>query len=105
MFDFLNKPYDNELNAFAEHWCGPRLYETHKETLVAKYLSDNDDDGQTVEVYCTAAPARFYKIKVLEGKDSIGRALPARELITGSGEAQLAADIALAISIGMLGIH
>lgn len=105
MFDTLLTPYDSELLAFGSNWRGPRQYELHREALVAVYRSADDDDGQTVEVYCTAMPARFYTIRALAGLNSVGDAKEPWEFRTGSSQAQLAADIAKAASEGMLGFH
>ncbi len=98
-------PYPEEIAAFGEAWIGPERYETHKETLIARYESPDDEDGQTVEIYCIAMPARFYTIRALEGPNSIGERQAAFEFRTGSSMAQLAADMGKAISEGMLGLH
>ncbi len=106
MFDSLRIPYQHEVLAFGENWCGPHTYEMYKEQLVARYESSDENDGQTVEVYCTIAPARFYTIKVLEGRDSVGNKKAAYAFQTGSGldMAKLAANMGEAISEGMLGL-
>ena len=72
LFGTLDRPYEDELRAFGSNWCGPESYEIHKETLVARYESDICSDGQTVEVYCVAMPARFYIIRALAGANSVG---------------------------------
>lgn len=105
MFDELYTPYDTELAAFNRHWCGPYKYESWKETLVARYEKEEVGDGQTVEIYCTAAPARFYTIRALAGKNSVGEPQAAYELGTGSSGDKLAAAIGSAISQGMLALH
>ena len=103
--DELNVPYDEELTAFNRQWCGPDKYETHKETLVARYEAQGD--GQPVEIYCTAMPARFYTLKALAGKDSVGEPIAPFEFGTGSGieMARLVAQMGKAIAAGMLGWH
>jgi hypothetical protein len=104
MIDSMYVPYDRERRAFGNKWCGPDKYESWVETLVARYEKDPlDGDGQTVEVYCTAAPARFYRLKVLPSPDSINNQQAGFEITTGSGAGELAASIAEAISQGMLG--
>ena len=97
------EPYASELEAFGDHWCGPEKYVEWVKHLIAMY--DPQEDGARVEVYCQAAPARFYTIKVFPRKDYEGNLVPGYTLGTGSGEDQLAADIALAISGGMLGLE
>lgn len=105
MLDSLLKPYDDELQAFGGNWCGPAAYELHTETLVARYESGDHDDGQTVEVYCTAMPARFYTILALPGVNSVGESIDPWEFVTGSSQETLAANIARAASEGLLGFR
>lgn len=103
-FDSLYVPYPSEIAVFGQHWCGPVKYEHMKNVLVAKYQKESRD-GQTVHVYCCAAPARFYILKVKAGKNSVGRRQKAWELGTGSSADTMAAQIAEAISGGMLALH
>lgn len=103
MIESLYKPYDNEISAFGSHWCGPEAYESWKEALVAEYVSGDDDDGQSVNVYCAAAPARFYRLEVLPGVNSVGKQQAGYEVATGSGCYRLSAELAKAISEGMIG--
>ena len=105
MFENTYPPYDHERAIFGDAWCGPELYEHGKECLVARYLSEDDSDGQSVEIYCTPMPARFYTIRALEGPNSIGEIQPGFEFETGSSMAQLAADIGQAVADGMLGLR
>lgn len=100
MLDELFEPYASELEAFGEYWCGPEKYVEWVKHLIAMY--DPQEGGARVEVYCEAAPARFYTIKVFARKDYEGKQHPAYTLSTGSSQHQLAADIARAISEGML---
>lgn len=106
-FDCLNKARPDEIAAFGSHWCGPVKFEMRKETLVARYESLADGDGQTCEVYCTAAPARFYTLKMIADKNSAGEPLLPWQMGTGSGcrMAELAANMAHAIADGMLSLH
>ncbi len=105
MLDELLAPYDEEIAAFNRNWIGPAKYESHKETLVARY--DAEGDGQPVEIYCTAMPARFYTLKALAGKNSIGKLIAPFEFMTGSGgeAAKLIAQMGKAIASGMLGFN
>ena len=105
LFDFMYKPYGTEKAAFGDAWCGPHRYQHGVPSLVAKYDAGRGGDGQSVEVYGIALPARFYTIKVLGGVNSVGETLPPWELGTGSSEAELAASIALAVSTGMLNLN
>ena len=99
----LDKPYVEEKEAFGSHWCGPHKYEHATEVLVARYESESHCDGQTVEVFCTPMPARFYTVKAQNDVSSVGRPYALWECGTGSGQAELAANIAEAVSTGMLG--
>ena len=98
--DELYKPQAYELEAFGDNCCGPEQYEHWEKHLIAMY--DPEEDGARVEVYCEAAPARFYTIKVFPHRDYKGNLVPGYTLGTGSGEARLTADIARAISERML---
>lgn len=102
IFDHLYAPYDHEVLAFGEHWLGLQRYKPWQETLIAQYIKPEGSDGQTVMVYGCAGPARFYKLYMLAGTNSVGEPKEAWELDTGSGQHQLVADMAKAISEGML---
>ena len=102
MFDDLYKPYKSEREAFKENWRGPDVYKHGKHAFIAAYNKPKDSDGQSVDVFCCPMPARFYILKARVSKDSMGRAQPAYEVSTGSGEAELISKIAEAISEGML---
>jgi hypothetical protein len=98
-------PDVDEIEAFGAAWCGPELYQMRKAQLVARYESQDDEDGQTVEIFCTPMPARFYSIRVLEAPLRNGGIRPAYEFGTGSSMANLAAQIGEAIANGMLGLQ
>lgn len=95
----------DERQPFGERWSGPKKFQPWLKTLIATYEKRLDSDGQTVEVYGLAAPARFYELQVLAGEDSCHRPLDPWNLATGSGMAQLAANLAQAISEGMLSLR
>ena len=103
MLDFLYEPYEDERQTFGSHWCGPTVYKHCEEVLVALYYADEGGDGQNVEVHCTAAPARFYTLKVIPGFNSIGEPKAGYEVHLGSGQAELAVQLAELITDGMLG--
>lgn len=104
MFDILDKPYDWELNTFGKNWCGPTKYTNWKRELVAKFpKSPSDGDGQSVEVYCTPAPARFYELVALPEPNSVGDPQEGFVVSFGSGQWELAKQVAVAISEGMIG--
>ena len=102
-FDFLYSTRRGDREHFGEHWIGPEVFEHFQETLIARYEAESDSDGQTVEVYCEAAPARFYTLKVLSGPNSIGESQNGYEITTGSGQGELVARLAEAIQQGMIG--
>ena len=74
-----------------------------KEVLIARYDRIPDGDGQDVEVYCCAMPARFYTLKVLPARDSVGEPMSGYVISSGSGVGQLMARLAEEISRGMIG--
>lgn len=102
VFDELYFPYDSEKNVFGNKWCGPKKYSHGQDILIAEYPKASED-GQPVNVYCNAMPARFYTLKVKESNNSIGEPRASFEVSTGSSQVELAASIAEAISEGMLG--
>ena len=104
-FDCLNFPYQHELTAFGENWCGPEKYKNWEKTLVAEYKKPFGSDGQDVKVYCTAAPARFYELEVQPGPDSVGRPQDGYRVTFGSGQAEMAVMIAKAVADGMIGFE
>ncbi len=100
----LYKPYDYEIYAFGEHWCGPENYQHAEDTLIAKY-EKTSNDGQPVEVYCSAWPARFYIIKALKSPNGIGGSQASFVLTTGSGMEAEAVQIAKWIAGAMVGLQ
>jgi len=68
-------------------------------TIAASYTAQNSD-GQDVEVFVAAMPARFYRIKVAPRDDK-----PGYTITTGSGCADLVSQMAEAIADGMLGLE
>ncbi len=94
-FDFLYYASDPEIAAFGKHWCGPVTLPRNGEVLVAEYKATPGTDGQDVSVFCYAAPARFYtlKVKPVAGSDGYGVSF-------GSDQHELAAKLAASISDG-----
>lgn len=90
----------DEILAFGPNWCGPDRFEHGDDplTLVATYQQVGSS-GQPVEVYCSAWPARFYRIVALRGDHRFRREF---EINTGSGLTQFAASLAENIAEGML---
>jgi len=88
---------------FGANWCGPARFEHMVDTLIARYEAKGD--GQPVEVYCEACPARFYTVKALPGVNSVGEPVKPWTATTGSGMAELAAALAKAASEGMIRIE
>lgn len=58
------------------------------------------EDGRSVEIYECRHPAAFYTIRVLPDQKGAGYTLT-----TGSGQGELAGQIAKAIADGMLGLE
>lgn len=107
MFEKMYVSNENDKQPFGTHWClsDNTPLEHGKNTLIAVYKKNpKDGDGQHVEVYCIAVPSRFYTIKVLDGINSINKSKMSYSLSTGSSMEQLTADLAKAISEGMIGL-
>lgn len=99
----LYKAYDDERTVFGSHWCGQEELPHGEDVLVAKYPKDKDGDGQSVDVYCCAMPARFYRLVVASEPNSIGDDQEGFQITTGSSCHELAAKLAEAIAGGMVG--
>lgn len=102
MFYERNIPHSEEVEAFGEHWCGPKKYIPWEDVLVARFEKDKGGDGRSVDVFGCATPARFYTLKVKSGTNIVGDPQHAFEVSTGSGAWKMAAEIASAIADGML---
>jgi len=63
LFGFMYDVSEEEKNIFKNNWCGPKQLQAWEPTLIAKY--PRQEDGQDVELFVTAAPARFYTLKAL----------------------------------------
>lgn len=107
LLDSCYRSRDDEIAAFGTRWIGPSRFEHGHDTLVARYDPPDDSDGQPVEIYCCALPARSYTLKALPGRNSCGEPVRPFELGTGTGTemAVLLAYMADAISNGMLAMH
>jgi hypothetical protein len=101
-FESMYIPYAHEAEAFGENFSFPKKYVHGEDIGCALYRKEPGNDGQTVEVFCCALPARFYILKVLPGVNSCDEPKAGYTISTGSGQAELAAKIADAISQGML---
>lgn len=100
----VERHWCREKQAFGTHWVGSAI-ELHEETLVALYHAEPRSDGQTVTVYCTATPARFYKLKVRAGYNSVGTLKDGYEVSFGTIDCEFVARLAKEISEGMVGFR
>jgi hypothetical protein len=98
---------ERDIEIFGDHLVDKHIHLEHaKETLIAKYPKQpSDGDGQDVEVYSVAFPAKLYIIKALKGVTSVNRNKRGFSLETSFGESKLSSKIAEAISTGMLGLR
>lgn len=103
MFNSMYQAYADERSVFGSHWCGQEQLQHGEDVLVAKYPKDKDGDGQSVDVFCCAMPARFYTLVVSPDPDSLGRHQEGYKISTGSSCHELAAKLAEAIAGGMVG--
>lgn len=104
MFDHLYGVSNDERAVFGSNWCGGIEFEKYTPMLIAKFKKPENSDGHDVEVYCSAAPARFFTIKALDSTNSVNEVNKGFTLETGSGMGEFSKQIAEAISSGMLGI-
>lgn len=88
-----------ERQLFGKHWTWVGEL-PQKEAAVAAYPRRHAD-GNDAEVTCHACPARFYGVRIIE--HGSGKLLSVIGM--GSGMAKLAADIAEAVSDGMLTVE
>ncbi len=104
MFDSLYECRANGMKkALGDNFCGPDRLPHGQEVLVAVFEDNPKSDGHRVEMYCTALPAMFYKIKALDSKNSVGDEQKGFCLETGSGVFEWAVTTAKMINEGMLG--
>lgn len=101
MFDFLYET-GNLKNVFSGNFVGPEKLDHWKETLIAKFDEIADNDGFGVEVYCTAAPATFFKIVALDSHNSVDDFKKGFSLSTSSGDGSEVFQIAKMLNDGML---
>lgn len=102
MFDFLYKT-DDIKSKIGKNFVGPDMLPHCKETLIAVYKKEKGSDGQDVELYCSAAPAQFFRIKALPGKNSIKDKQNGFEITTGSGMLDWSIETSKMIAGGMIG--
>jgi hypothetical protein len=95
--DSLGAEYQSPKNVTREQW--------REWVKVASFKGDGD--GQDCELYELRMPARFYKLIVLPGLNSIGELQPGYEVITGSGLQMgiLLMWIAREVARGMIGFR
>lgn len=90
----------SEQVVFGAKFCGPAELEHGAKTLIARHPATNDD-GARVDVFCTAMPARFYRLNV-----AATATRPAYTVTTGSDvHASRISNITSMIADGMLGFE
>lgn len=89
----------------AQWYCPPDRFEHGEWHKVASIPKRKGSDGQPSVIYESRLPARFYKVEVLDSKNSIGEPTKGFTLSTGSGDdmGKLCVQIALAARDGMIG--
>jgi len=96
--DGFHELLEHTRDVFGDHLVSSRVGQ--ELVLIARYPRNPvNGDGQDVDVYCAAMPAEFFQIHALPGNGK-----PEFTLSTGSGMEKLVAEIAEAISEGMLGM-
>lgn len=106
IFDPFYQPDERDRNIFGERYCPPDKFEYGKWHTVARFEKEWGD-GQAAEIDECRMPARFFRLRVLQGPNSIGEVKPAFALSTGSGDemGRLMVTLAKAVSAGMVGLH
>ena len=105
---FLYEPKPADAPKGLEKQYNPPSRFRHGEwELVAEVMKDEDGYGQNVKMYESRYPSRFYKLVTDGSPDSCGKPVKPFSLSTGSGKEMrdLCAEIAVAISQGMIGIE
>jgi hypothetical protein len=90
------------------HYVGPSQFNHGEWHTIAKIEKDPEDgDGQSVEIQECRMPARFFRLNVLAGNDSMGDPKAGYEVTTGSGYkvGLLVVSLAKQISKGMIGFE
>lgn len=103
-FDSLYKVTQREKNVWGDRWCGPDRYEHGVPTLIARFPKACED-GQAVQVFCSAYPAQFFTLEVAASFDSLGKMQPAYEIRTGSIRKDVVERIAYEIANGSFGVY
>lgn len=98
----MYKPDDRDRSAFGERYKPPAEFPHDGWTQVAEYESGDNSDGQNVAVDESRMPARFFRLRVLPGPNSVGEMQPGYEVATGSGMEQWVAETAEQIAEGMV---
>ena len=93
---------DEERRAFGGYLEEGRLAEADGWTPIAIYEREHED-GREAIVSVRAFPFRFYRIQLAERSEPVRSA--ALTLVTGSGEAELAAVIAGSFADASLGVE
>ena len=101
MFDCLYETKEIK-EVLGYNFCGPDKLPHFQEVRIAVFEEDHENDGYGVELYCTAAPAKFFTVKALDYRNSVGDEKKGFSLSTGSGQFEWAVNAAKMINEGML---
>ena len=102
---YVGNRFDAEMSGLGREYKPPEKFQHYKEELVAELKSENDSDGQDVEVYETRMPATYYRIKVLSTPNSMGVEQKDYEITTSSSMHKLTCELAKAIAEGKIRIR
>lgn len=101
-------PDERDYAIFGGHYTPPEKFSHGGWHMVARLeKTPPEGDGQDVEIDESRYPARFFRLRVLPGVNSIGAAKSALTLTTESGDkmGRLVLQIGQAFAEGMLGFH
>ena len=93
MFDCLYETKEMK-KILGTSFCGPDRLPHFEEVRIAIFEEDHENDGYGVELYCTATPAKFFTIKALDSKNSVGDQQKGFKFSTGTGQFEWAVNTA-----------
>ncbi|MBU1249472.1 MAG: hypothetical protein KKB70_12280 [Proteobacteria bacterium] len=101
---FLYEGESELAQALGELYTHPERFPYGEDVLIASLKDDGAYPLQVVDIYETRIPAVFYTIKVQDAVEEDGTVRKGFALLTGTGQASLALNVAQAIHEGMLGL-
>lgn len=95
---------DQDIHMLGSDYRPPKEFESGMWYQVGVISKTPGSDGYDVTIQECRMPARFFQVCVQATENSVGQTRPGFTLCTGSGEGELAAQLAQLFSIGMLAL-